>query len=237
MKPGDTSGAFPDPMATPIASDDAGGVAEVVDLSEVRFIGRGWKRDCYLHPDDATLCIKVSKDGPPRPGRSWRKRLMRWRLARDTGDVLNRREWEAYRRYGAILAAYVPRYHGFVPTSRGPGLAIDLVRERDGAPSPELGAWLARSSPEERDALLPRFRGLFDLLEREKIWLMDLNFRNFLVQDTGSGTARPWLIDLKRLADNKEVFQPAGWSERLRHRKLARRIERFEVKFRSGASR
>lgn len=219
----------------PNAGNDASRGGGAIDLAGAECIGRGWKRDCYVHPGEPALCIKVSS-ARPRSARPRRQRLTNWLLARETGEALNRREWEAYRRYGAILAPYVPRCHGFIRTSRGPGLVVDLVRDKDGRPSPNLRKWLSRSSPDAAEALLLQFRSLFDLLEREEIWLMDLNLMNFLVQDTGDGRVRPWLSDLKRLAVNKEIFQPAGWSDRLKRLKLARRIDRFQAKVRAEAA-
>lgn len=221
-------------METPITLDDAEDDS-VIDLNEAHFLRRGGRRDCYLHPCDATLCIKVERDRGPSP-RAWHQRLERWRLTRLSGDELNRREWRAYRRFGAVLAPYVPRYHGLVRTSLGPGLAVALVRDRDGTPSPRLNDWLSSCSPRAADALLVRFGGLFDLLKREDIWVMDLHFRNFLVQDADDGTARPRLIDLKRVG-RTEILQPAGWSVRSKRRKLARRIDRFHAQFASALSR
>ncbi|MEE8213989.1 MAG: YrbL family protein, partial [Alphaproteobacteria bacterium] len=151
--------------------------------------------------------------------------------AESAGDAHNRLEWQAYRAFGTVLAPLVPRYHGFIATSRGPGLVVDLVRDVDGGPSMQLRDWLHQGSAERGTALLDRFHVLFDLLAAHDLWLMDLNFKNFLVQVAADGTERPWLIDLKRLADNKEIFQVSGWSATLKRRKLARRIDRFHARF------
>ena len=108
---------------------------------------------------------------------------------------------------------------------------IDVVRDSDGALSPSLKDWLESATIERGLDLLARFRVLFDVLQEHDLWLMDLNLQNFLIQTTEDGTDRPWLIDLKRLADNKEIFQIAGWSSTLKRSKLRRRIERFHAYF------
>ncbi len=209
-----------------------GGAAPPLDLDGGQWIGRGWKRDCYLHPKDAGLCIKVANNNAA-DARKLRERMTSWFRAESAADAHNRREWQAYGAFGAVLAPFVPRYHGFIATSRGPGLVVDLVRDEDGRPSMQLRDWLDQGSAERGAALLDRFRVLFDLLAVHDLWLMDLNFKNFLVQVAEDGTERPRLIDLKRLADNKEMFQLAGLSRGLKRRKLARRIDRFQAKFKA----
>ena len=209
-----------------------GGAAPPLDLHSAQWIGRGWKRDCYLHPKDAGRCIKVANNNAT-DARKLRERMTSWFRAESAADAHNRREWQAYGAFGAVLAPFVPRYHGFIATSRGPGLVVDLVRDQDGRPSMQLRDWLDQGSAERGAALLDRFRVLFDLLAAHDLWLMDLNFKNFLVQVAADGTERPWLIDLKRLADNKEIFQVSGWSATLKRRKLARRIDRFHAKFKA----
>jgi len=209
-----------------------GGAAAPLDLDHGQWIGRGWKRDCYLHPEDPGLCIKVASEAAAN-ARKLRERMVSWFRAESAGDAHNRLEWQAYRAFGTVLAPFVPRYHGFIATSRGPGLVVDLVRDEDGGPSTQLGDWLHQGSAARGAALLDRFDVLFDLLAARDLWLMDLNFKNFLVQVAEDGTERLWLIDLKRLADNKEIFQVSGWSATLKRRKLARRIDRFHAKFKA----
>ena len=209
-----------------------GGGAAPLDLDGARWIGHGWKRDCYLHPKDAGLCIKVASKAAAG-ARKLRERMVSWFRAESAGDAHNRREWLAYRAFGTVLAPFVPRYHGFIATSRGQGLVVDLVRDEDGGPSMPLLDYLHQGSADRGAALLDQFGVLFDLLAAHDLWLMDLNPRNFLVQVTADGTERVWLIDLKRLADNKEIFQVSGWSATLKHRKLARRIDRFNAKFKT----
>ena len=218
-----------DPPGAPLESAAA---PAPLDLDGAQWIGRGWKRDCYLHPLDPGLCIKVAS-GEATASRRLRKRIASWCRSENTGDAHNRREWQAYGAFGTVLGSFVPRYHGFVATSCGPGLVVDLVRDEDGGPSMQLRNWLPQGSTDRGAALLDRFRVLFDLLEANELWLMDLNSKNFLVQVAEDGSERPWLIDLKRLADNKERFQLAGLSRGLKRRKLARRIERFNAKFKA----
>lgn len=208
------------------------GGASPVDLGPARLIGHGWKRDCYQHPDDPGLCIKVpSRD--PKGAPRLRERFVEWRSGGTIGDQHNDREWRAYLRFGAVLAPFIPAYHGFVETTRGRGLVVELIRDADGAPSRQLKDWLRTAPPETAEPLLDRLETLFDLLLSNEAWLMDLNLTNFAAQIAADGTARPRLVDIKRLVDNKELFQLSGWSDWLMRRKLVRRIARFYAKVRT----
>lgn len=201
----------------------------VINLDDARLIGHGWKRDCYLHPGDPGLCIKVPSVSPKGTKRI-RERFSEWHHGGSIGDQHNAREWAAYRQVGGLLAPYLPACHGFVATSRGRGLIVELMRNADGRPSAHLKDWLRETPADAAAPLLGRLNELFDLLLRHEIWLMDLNLTNFVAQIDGDGGARPMLIDIKRVADNKELFQISGWSRTLMRRKLERRIARFHAK-------
>ncbi len=202
----------------------------MVELAGAVFIGHGWKRVCYIHPDDPTRCIKVGFKGRVR-GWGWRDRLTTLRFDRGAAEVLNRREWKAFCRAGAVLADYVPRYHGPIATTLGEGLEIDLVRDGGGEPAKQLRPWLLNAPAEQGAKLRAQFDALFDLLFQHEIWLFDLNMSNFVVQETEDGAPRVWLIDLKRAADSKEFLQITAWTRSQKRRKLARRIQRFDDKF------
>ncbi len=201
-----------------------------VDLVKATCIGHGWKRICFIHPNDPSRCIKVGYWGRIK-GWGWRDRLFNMRLDRGAGAVLNRRELQAYGRIGTVLADYVPRYHGPIATTLGDGLECDLVRDATGGPAKQLRPWLANATAEEAAILRAQFDPLFDLLHRHEIWLFDLNTSNFVVQKSEDGTPRMWLIDLKRAADHKEIFQVGAWTRGQKHRKLTRRIKRFFNRF------
>ena len=102
------------------------GQAAPVNLDRGQWIGRGWKRECYLHPIDPGLCIKVASEIPVGAP-DWRERVALLCRKGSAGDTHNRREWKVYCAFGTILAPFVPRYHGFVPTTLGLGLGPSLT--------------------------------------------------------------------------------------------------------------
>ncbi len=219
------------PMPENAAMTDAGAPDnKVLDLSEAEWLGRGWKRDCFLHPGDPNLCVKVASD-ERLPHMALRERVISVLRGRSIGSLNNEQEWAAFQQYGEKLSGFVPTYRGLIDTSLGKGLVVEMVRDASGAPSKNLKDWLETASDDRGANLARQFRAFFDILLRENIWLMDLNHQNFLIQELENGTVRPWLIDLKRLTDNKEMFQVSSWSKTLKRRKLRRRISRFNDKF------
>lgn len=89
-------------------------------------IGAGGSRDCFAHPDDPRLCIKVAKSAR---GAKASAREARY-LAR------------VERRFPDADLARLPRYRGRVATDRGPGWVQDRVTDASGRPSPTLLAAL-----------------------------------------------------------------------------------------------
>lgn len=83
-------------------------------------IGRGNDRDCWRHPRDGSLCIKIARPGHQRP--------------QNEIDYHYSRFLEKQR----IRSRHLPRVYGWVRTNRGRGLVCDLIHEPDGKPSPEL---------------------------------------------------------------------------------------------------
>ena len=89
-------------------------------------IGAGGSRDCFAHPDDPRLCIKVAK--------SARGAKASAREARYLARVA--------RRFPDADLARVPRVRGRVLTDRGVGWVQDRVVDASGRPSPTLLAAL-----------------------------------------------------------------------------------------------
>ncbi|MES1948398.1 PhoP regulatory network protein YrbL [Salinisphaera sp. C84B14] len=91
--------------------------ASQCDLSALTLIGRGSKRDCYTHPHDDGLCLKVARDANSA-------------ACHEQNEV----EW----RYGQWLEArgvpfrHAARCTGWIQTQRGAALVVERVRNSDG---------------------------------------------------------------------------------------------------------
>lgn len=148
----------------------------MIDLDDsALFIGSGTRRDCYRHPGDPALCIKVSPPGEEKQ---------------------QRRECRYYRglaRRGASLE-HLARLHGTVETSKGTGYVYDLVRDHDGTIATPLRVYLNEEYP-SRDELIRLVRDLKAYYIRERIMFYDMNGDNILCSRRADGSLHLVTID------------------------------------------
>jgi len=94
-----------------------------LELSAEQLIARGWHRECYLHPADNNLCVKVEVNG----------------------DETETRDEQAYYRHldkRLTDGQSAPHFHGQVVTNLGNGAIFDLVRDADGEVAKTLAHYL-----------------------------------------------------------------------------------------------
>ena len=143
-------------------------------------IGAGSTRDCFAHPRDPALCIKV----PRTPQGS--------KMCAREARYLDR----VRRRFPAADMARLPRYRGRVTTDHGPGWLQDRVLDASGEPSPTLARALDRSgyadAPARWDAAFADFVGW---LLAQPFELRDLTPTNLCVQGLAEGGLRLVPID------------------------------------------
>jgi hypothetical protein len=143
-------------------------------LSEM--IGRGHDRECWRHPDNLSLCIKVATPEQERAQND---------IDFHYGRHLARR---------AITGPHLTRVHGWVNTDRGQGLAFELVQQPDGTPAPPLKLALRQGfiTAEEAAELV---REAFNWLTTHNVILADCGLDNFLVQQLPDGRRRLVFVD------------------------------------------
>lgn len=140
-------------------------VAIMLTLSQAEFIAKGLHRECYIHPQDAKLCIKVIYDAG--------------------GIAETRREINYYKHLQRRLSASwsaLPRYHGTLATNRGTGYLFDLIRDANGNISRTLEHYLASAALSEQHFpdLLVAFQQLKHTLFNDRIITMILKSKNIL---------------------------------------------------------
>jgi len=168
-------------------------------------IGAGQERLCYLHPDDARLVVKVQKGA---------------------SDKQTRRELALYRRLarrGMDDFEHIPRFHGEVRTSRGPGFVVDCISDFDGSLSKSLWWHFERGYPVTE--FMPYLRDLRRyLLDNRVVFSVDMGRFNILFQKLTPARARLVVID--GLGDHAAInwLDDIGYFAR---RKIRRRWRRF----------
>jgi len=168
-------------------------------------IGAGQERACYLHPDDATLLVKVQKGESNRQTR--RELALYHRLARR----------------GMNDFEHIPQFYGEVDTNLGPGFVVDCICDFDGSVSNSLWWHFQRGYPVTE--FLPYLQDLRRyLLANQVIFSVDMGRFNILFQKLTPTRARLVVID--GLGDHAAI----NWLDNigyLARRKIRRRWQRF----------
>ena len=145
------------------------------------YIGGSAVRECYVHPLDRNLCVKVVKHKADLPELT--------------------REISVAKPLAPYLKDYIVRYDGgLVETDKGPGLVCELVRNEDDG---ELALSLAQY--QERfgaDDVEPELRNVLESLIRDNLFFYDFNRSNFVVKRMASGGKKVVFIDLKGFHKN-----------------------------------
>ena len=178
-------------------------------------IGTGGSRKAYIHPIDHSKCVKVF-DG--------RKCIQSKR------EIAYYRQLEKRKNFSWL---HVPRFFGKVPTNKGPGMVVELVKDYDGKISRSLSHYLSDGCG------IDRFRSELHqlkeyLLKYSIIFNYDMSQDNLLYQRLDRKEARLMIID--GLGDI--VFIPL--LNRLKghvRKKILRRWGRFEGELRKHDSR
>ena len=133
----------------------------VLSLSSQQPFAEGTKRRCYVHPDDASLCVKVPAGGADDAKQAAEQRL-------ELGDYAM-----LQRRGSPGLFERIPRFEGTVDTDLGQGIVSQLFRDTDESISRNLGELI------REQGLTP---GLVKAVDALKQWLRE---QRLLSRDTG----------------------------------------------------
>ena len=180
----------------------------MIELDPHSLVGKGLHRECFVHPDDPTRCIKIVVAGTGNENRR--------EQAYYTGLARRGVSWEM-----------LPKFHGLVHTNLGEGAVFDLVRDYDNRISLTLGHYLASGQLTARHALTLRdaLQGLKHYLWEQRIITMTLKDKNILFQLNTPDTGKLVIIDN---IGNSDFIPLANYSGRLARWKIARKWRRFE---------
>lgn len=153
-------------------------MANVLTINEELFIGSGGHQATYIHPIDATKCIKIPH-------------------AQDDGDV---RKEMRYRRICAgklERSRLVTKFFGTIETNLGLGYVFERVLDYNGKTSRDMKKFLPTTRPDSTTlqriwTLLFNFKS--DFLS-ENIAIVDTDIENFMVQESKPGVYRVRIVD------------------------------------------
>ena len=137
----------------------------MIELKPEAMIGKGLHRECYVHPEDPSRCIKVV--------------VLR-------GEEETRRE-QAYYKFlqkRQITWEMLPQFYGVEATSMGSGAIFDLVRDADGEVGKTFEHYFESSELTEQnlEGLLASLQALKAYLFRQNIITMSIKPKNIIYQ-------------------------------------------------------
>ncbi|RKQ71320.1 PhoP regulatory network protein YrbL [Litorimonas taeanensis] len=197
---------------------------ETVSLNESGAFAEGGNRLCFVHPQDARLCIKVSKPGAVKKARDAKPLYKRARSLSAFDD--NMGEFKAYHqsaiRHPRVsqerLWAHLPRCYGWQNTSLGLGLVSDFYQNENGEAAASLEHLLINT-----DLLASYKKKLLefsDYLRETGVLTKNILPHNLVLANDG----RLKLIDgLGRLG----FIPTVEWSEKARRNYIERRIKKM----------
>jgi len=177
-------------------------------LDNCALVGRGLHRECYAHPMNSDLCVKVVVAG---------------------NSDENRREAAYYQRLSrrGISWEMLTRFHGLVETSLGEGAVFDLVRDSDGSVSKTLASYLECDALTSlhRQVLVQAMQNLKEYLLLNRVVTMTLKPKNILLQLNPAGDGKLVIVDN---VANSDFIPITNYSARLARRKIERKWRRFD---------
>ncbi|GGY52971.1 hypothetical protein GCM10011297_27230 [Bacterioplanes sanyensis] len=136
----------------------------MLTLTPELLLGKGRDRDCYQHPDNTQLCVKVAR----RPEKQTRRERAYFQLLQKQGKDTSR----------------LALYRGMVNTNLGPAAVFDRVCKSDGSSAPTLHQALLQGelSPQQCSALVADLK---HYLMSNAICVRDLSPNNLMLQRQG----------------------------------------------------
>ncbi|MDL2329398.1 hypothetical protein LJC71_06590 [Desulfosarcina sp. OttesenSCG-928-A07] len=186
----------------------------LIILDKPLFIGAGVNRECYRHPENSDLCIKV--------------------VVGHGGKRESRVEQSAYRRLEkrGISWDMLSRFYGMASTNKGQGTVFELIRDRDGNISKPLSYYIG--APEQTalhgDGLSRAIPALKHYLLHEEIITTALKAQNMVYQKFGDTEGKLVIIDDIGNTDFIPICNYLSWAAQ---RKIRRKWERFELRLKT----
>ena len=203
-------------------------MAELIHLGDAVPFARGGNRLCYVHPQNPDICIKLPRNDVDLSVKRARKGL-KGRLKPASSFDDNRQEartlTEMHDRIGDSLREFVPRFLGWVETDLGPGVAVDLIRDADGAIALPLKQYVwERGFDADLRTALAEFSTYWI---RERVPSRELLLHNVVARRLPSDALRLVVIDG---LGNADLLPLSRWSPHLARRKSVRKTERLRAR-------
>lgn len=185
--------------------------AEPIIIDPSLFVGRGAQRECYIHPHNPGLCLKITV----RTRSKWREQ--------------NPREYRYYRSLEArgIDWSRIARCYGWAATDKGDALVFQLVATDNGEVCKDLQFYLDRGLLDVEE-ILHELNMLKEWLLGNAVIICDLKPANIVYHPERPRGQRLIFIDG---VNNRNFLKLANVIKPLARSKMKRVWKRFEQRY------
>lgn len=186
----------------------------MIELKPAELVGKGLHRECYIHPEDNNLCVKVVVNGDRKETRreqAYYKLLQKRNIA-----------WDM-----------LPKFYGEVDTNLGQGAVFDLIRDSNGQVSRTLEHYLNSVPLLELNAqgLQQSLQRLKDYLIAQNIITMTIKSKNIVYQQRDDQNSLCIIIDN---IGNSDCIPISSYNRFFGYKKITRKWARFMITLSSG---
>lgn len=210
-----------------------GGGLEPVSLRDAEPLDEGRFRRVFVHPADATKCIKIDRINSSTASRS----PLRFGKKDLSG---NEREIQQYKRFIADKVPYeryFPRYYGVIDTDLGPGLCVELLKGTDSKPPMMLERCINMGMLEDKnfaDYAIEEYEKFALFCEQYSILTASAGFENVGIV-TVDGATKLVSFDVKSTT-SKQLIPLADWFNTLKKARVRRRFAKRLAMLRTAAA-
>lgn len=155
---------------------------KVITLTKEDFLAKGLHKECYIHPDDKSLCIKTPYTSAGGDGKKEYEREVKFNEL-----VLKRKNW----------SSILPKYYGKVCTNFGEGVVYEIVKDYDDEISKSLKDYLCTEGflKDNFTQVAAAIRSLKSSMLDDKIITMRIVPENLLYKRQKDGSVKIMIID------------------------------------------
>ena len=177
-------------------------------LTPSLLIGRGKRRECYHHPDDNKLCIKIV-------------------VAGDNKETIREQAYYRFLEKRKVSWEMITRFHGNVETNMGTGAVFQLISDYDGKVSKSLKHYLSYFDEKtlNHKTLSKAIRDLKQFLLKGRIITMSLADHNMVFKKV---TATEGVLVLVDNIGNSDFIPVANYINYFAQKKMLYEWKRFE---------
>lgn len=182
-------------------------MSDLIEIEHTHLIGKGSERNCYQHPENRNICIKIPYHYTART---------KARNAREVAYAIR------YKSKNPKLG--IPKYLGEIETNCGKGFQFELIRNHDGAVSKQLSDYLKNNPPDEK--LHQKIISLYMTFIKSNALVSDLHPGNLVMQKQSAQEYEIIMIDG---FGNSDFIKICDYSRYFMKKKLIRKFKRMLV--------